>query len=125
MFRSMCHAKIHRATVTQTDLHYEGSITIDSNFLEAVGLLPYEKVQVVNINNGHRGETYIIKGDAGSGTIGINGALAHHHNVGDRVIIIGYKYMADAEAADLEPRLVVLDENNQMLEKETSPHGNE
>jgi aspartate 1-decarboxylase len=120
MTRTMCHAKIHRATVTQTDLHYEGSITIDSEFLEAVDLLPYEKVQVVNINNGHRAETYIIKGPAGTGVIGINGALAHHHEVGDRVIIIGYKELEEAEARRLKPQLLVLDENNHILEKVTS-----
>jgi len=118
MYRTMCHAKIHRATVTQTDLHYEGSITIDPDFLQRVDLLPYEKVQVVNINNGHRGDTYIIKGEAGSGIIGINGALAHHHKVGDRVIIIGYKVLENNEARLIEPKLIVLDENNQILDQE-------
>ncbi len=116
MLREMCHAKIHRAAVTQTDLEYEGSITIDADFLDQVDLLPYEKVQVVNITNGHRGETYIIRGEPGSKIIGINGALAHHHNVGDRVIIIGYKYLEDAEARMMQPKLIVLDENNQILE---------
>ena len=76
MFRTMCHAKIHLATVTETRLDYVGSITIDPNFLEKVDLLPYEKVAVVNRNNGYRAETYIIEGVRGSGTIGINGALA-------------------------------------------------
>jgi len=117
MFRNMCHAKIHRAAVTQTDFHYEGSITIDANFLHKVDLLPYERVQVVNISNGHRGETYIIEGEAGSGIIGINGALAHHHNVGDRVIIIGYKLMAEDKCRSCEPSLVVLDERNQIIEE--------
>jgi len=87
---SMLKAKIHRATITQTDLHYEGSITIDEALLEASGILPYEQVDVLNINNGNRFTTYAIKGERGSGIIGINGAAARLAQTGDLVIICAF-----------------------------------
>lgn len=111
----MCHAKIHLATVTETRLDYVGSITIDPDFLELVDLLPYEKVAVVNRNNGYRAETYIIEGVRGSRTIGINGALARHAAIGDRLIVIGYKLMADEKLnRHFEPKVVYLDEHNRI-----------
>lgn len=114
MFRTMLKSKIHRATVTQADLHYIGSITIDVDLLEAADLLPGELVHVVDVTNGARLETYVIEGERGSGTIGINGAAAHLIHVGDIVIIIGYAVVPDAEAAALKPRVVFVDAGNRV-----------
>lgn len=116
MYRNMCHAKLHLATITQCDLTYEGSITIDPDFLDAVGLKPYELVHVVNRNNGYRAETYIIEGERGSRVIGINGALARHAEINDRVIIIAYKWMTEADIPEgYSPRVLKLDEQNRVL----------
>ena len=104
--------KIHRATVTEADLHYRGSITIDEELLDEAGLYEYEKVQVLDINNGERFETYTIKGEAGSGTICLNGAAARRVEVGDKVIIIAYTRLSESEAEDHEPRVVHVDEDN-------------
>ncbi|MGE4158484.1 MAG: aspartate 1-decarboxylase [Planctomycetota bacterium] len=121
MFRTMCHAKIHLATVTETRLDYVGSITVDPVFLEMVDLLPYEKVAVVNRNNGYRAETYIIEGRRGSGIIGINGALARHAAIGDRLIVIGYKMIADDKLSrHFEPKVVYLDEHNRICNEPQS-----
>ncbi len=98
MFIQVFKSKIHRATVTQADLNYIGSITIDESLMEAAGILENERVQIVNCNNGKRLETYVIKGQAGSGVICLNGAAARKVHVGDIVIIIGYGYMAYEEA---------------------------
>jgi aspartate 1-decarboxylase len=98
MFIQVFKSKIHRATVTQADLNYIGSITIDESLMEAAGILENERVQIVNCNNGERLETYVIKGQAGSGVICLNGAAARKVHVGDIVIIIGYGYMAYEEA---------------------------
>ena len=95
---TMMKAKIHRATVTQCDLHYEGSITVDSDLLKASGILPNEQVDVLDITNGARFTTYAIEGEAGSGIIGINGAAAHLAHVGDLVIVVAYAQMSEAEA---------------------------
>lgn len=112
MLRIMLKSKIHRATVTQADLHYVGSVTIDLDLLEAADLLPGEQVVIVDINNGSRLETYAIAGPRGSGMIGINGAAARLVQTGDMVIIISYATMTDAEARDYKPRIVHVDEHN-------------
>lgn len=104
--------KIHRATVTEADLHYRGSITIDERLLDEAGLYEYEKVQVLDINNGERFETYTIKGEAGSGTICLNGAAARRVEVGDKVIIIAYTRLPESDAEEHQPRVVHVDENN-------------
>lgn len=109
MLRTMFKSKIHRATVTQADLHYVGSITIDADLLDAADLLPGELVHIVDITNGARLETYTIEGERGSGVIGINGAAAHLVHPGDRVIIISYAQIDDAEARTLRPKVVHVD----------------
>src|SRR5690606_31429996 len=116
MFRMMMNSKIHRATVTQADLNYVGSITIDQDILDAVGMLPNEKVHVVNNNNGARFETYIIAGERGSGVICVNGAAARLVQKGDIVIIISYVYVNNEEAADHKPTVAIMGENNTIKE---------
>src|SRR5215469_5268373 len=116
MLRTMCKGKIHRATVTQANLNYVGSITIDQDLLDAANIYPYEKVQVVNINNGSRLETYTIAGARGSGVICLNGAAARLTSEGDLVIIISYAQFNEEEIRSLEPRLVFVNEQNQMIE---------
>ncbi|SOC37645.1 aspartate 1-decarboxylase [Ureibacillus acetophenoni] len=116
MFRMMMNSKIHRATVTQADLNYVGSITIDQDILDAVGMLPNEKVHVVNNNNGARFETYIIAGERGSGVICVNGAAARLVQKGDIVIIISYVYVNNEEAADHKPSVAIMGENNTIKE---------
>src|SRR5690554_5504841 len=112
MFREMMNAKIHRAQVTEANLNYVGSITIDADILDAVGMLPNEKVQVVNNNNGARFETYIIEGERGSGVICVNGAAARLAEPGDKVIIISYGMVGQEEVKDFTPRIILLDEKN-------------
>ncbi|MFD9905847.1 aspartate 1-decarboxylase [Streptomyces sp. NPDC059063] len=121
MFRTMLKSKIHRATVTQADLHYVGSLTISADLLEAADLLPGEQVDVVDINNGARLTTYTIPGPAGSGTIGINGAAARLISPGDLVIIISYATVPDAEARTLDPRVVFVDERNRIIRQGADP----
>jgi aspartate 1-decarboxylase len=116
MLINMFKSKLHRAVVTEADLHYVGSVTIDSDLLKAVDILPGEKVQIVNINNGQRFETYTISGPAGSGMICINGAAARLTAVGDRVIIIAYAQMEREEAETFEPKVAVLDDENKIVE---------
>jgi aspartate 1-decarboxylase len=113
--RTMFKSKIHRATVTQADLHYVGSVTIDSDLLDAADLLPGEQVSIVDITNGARLETYVIPGERGSGVIGINGAAAHLVHPGDLVIIISYAQMDDATARAYVPRVVHVDADNRIL----------
>ncbi|QEV21504.1 MULTISPECIES: aspartate 1-decarboxylase [Streptomyces] len=115
MLRTMFKSKIHRATVTQADLHYVGSVTIDADLLDAADLLPGELVHIVDVTNGARLETYTIEGERGSGVIGINGAAAHLVHPGDKVIIISYAQVEDAEARALKPRVVHVDEANRMV----------
>lgn len=115
MLLTMLHAKIHRATVTQAHLHYVGSVTVDSVLLEASGILPGEKVSIVDITNGARLETYTIAGEPGSGVLSINGAAAHLINPGDLVIIIAYAQMTRDEARDFVPTIVHVDENNAIV----------
>ena len=109
---TMLKAKIHRATVTQAELDYVGSITVDSERLEQSGILEYEKVQVVDINNGNRFETYTIAGESGSGIICLNGAAARCVDVGDKIIIMAYADMTPEEAKSHSPRVIFVDENN-------------
>ncbi|OUQ87053.1 aspartate 1-decarboxylase [Brevibacillus brevis] len=116
MFRTMMKAKIHRATVTEANLNYVGSITIDKNLLDALDILPNEKVQIVNNNNGARLETYVIEGAPGSGVICLNGAAARLVQEGDIVIIIAYAMMTDEEARTYKPRVAIIDEKNQIKE---------
>ena len=111
----MCKSKIHRATVTEANLHYVGSITIDQKLLEAADILPYEMVQVVNVNHGNRFETYVIEGPAGSGVICLNGAAARLAVPGDLVIIIAYGLFDNDELKDWIPRIVHVNEKNQMI----------
>lgn len=112
MFRTMMKAKIHRATVTEANLNYVGSITIDSDLLDMLDMLPNEKVQIVNNNNGARLETYIIPGPRGTGTICLNGAAARLVQPGDTVIIISYAIMSDEEARTHQPKVAIMGENN-------------
>jgi aspartate 1-decarboxylase len=112
MMRNMMKSKIHRATVTEANLNYVGSITIDEDLMEAADLWENEKVQVVNINNGARLETYVIPGPRGSGVICLNGAAARHAQPGDKVIIISYALMNEEEARKHRPRIVLMDEAN-------------
>ncbi|MGH2493796.1 MAG: aspartate 1-decarboxylase [Ktedonobacteraceae bacterium] len=121
MQRTMCKGKIHRATVTQANLQYVGSITIDADLLEAADIYPYEKVQVVNINNGARLETYTIAGARGSGVICLNGAAARHAAEGDIVIIMSYGQYDEREIRALEPRLVFVDAENHIVETKQVP----
>lgn len=116
MLRNMLSAKIHRATVTHSDLHYVGSITIDGDLLAAAGILPGEKVSVVDVTNGARLETYTIAGVPGSGVIGINGAAAHLVDVGDLVIIIAYALLDSAEALTFQPSVVHVDASNRIVQ---------
>ena len=113
---TMMKAKIHRAAVTQCDLHYEGSISIDKDFLEATGILPNEQVDVLNINTGARFTTYAIEAAAGSRIIGINGAAARLAQIDDLVIIIAYAQMSEAEARAHRPVVLQLDAKNRVLE---------
>jgi aspartate 1-decarboxylase len=113
--RIMMKSKIHRATVTQADLDYVGSVTLDAALMEAADLLEGEQVAIVDITNGARIETYVIPGPAGSGVIGINGAAAHLVHPGDLVIIMSYAVLEDAEARALQPRVVHVDEKNRIV----------
>ncbi|GAA4131990.1 aspartate 1-decarboxylase [Actinomadura keratinilytica] len=115
MFRTMFKSKIHRATVTQADLHYVGSLTVDQDLMDAADLLPGEQVQVVDIDNGARLETYLIPGERGSGVIGINGAAARLVQPGDLVIIISYAAMTDEEARSFTPSVVHVDRDNKII----------
>ena len=121
MQRTMCKGKIHRATVTQANLNYVGSITIDADLLEAADIYPYEKVQVVNVTNGSRLETYTIAGARGSGVICMNGAAARRAAEGDIVIIISYGQYNEEEIRLLEPRIVFVDADNRITEKKQVP----
>jgi aspartate 1-decarboxylase len=121
VIRTMLKSKIHRATVTQADLHYVGSVTVDSDLLDAADLLPGEKVAIVDVTNGARLETYVIPGDRGTGIIGINGAAAHLVHPGDLVILIAYAQMDEAEAKAYAPRVVHVDADNRIIELGADP----
>ena len=115
MYRTMLKSKIHRATVTQADLHYVGSVTVDRDLLDAADLLPGELVAIVDVTNGARLETYVIEGERGSGVIGINGAAAHLIHPGDLVILISYLQVEDKEAAAYQPKIVHVDAANKIV----------
>ncbi len=121
MQRTMCKGKIHRATVTQANLNYVGSITIDQDLLDAADIYPYEKVQVVNINNWARLETYTIAGARGSGVICLNGAAARLTAEGDLVIIMSYGIFDEQEIRALEPHIVFVDTDNRIVETKHVP----
>ncbi len=121
MMRTMMKSKIHRATVTQADLHYVGSVTVDEDLLDAANLLPGELVHIVDIDNGARLETYTIAGERGSGVIGINGAAARLVHPGDLVILIAYGQMEDAEAREFEPSVVFVDSENHIIGTGSDP----
>jgi len=116
MLTKLLKAKIHHATVTQTDVNYHGSITVDQNLLDASGLLPNEMVLVADCDNGSRFETYIIAGERGSGVIGINGAAARLSNVGHRVIVMSFVLASPEEIAKHTARVVIADERNRVME---------
>lgn len=115
MNRTMLKSKIHRATITASDLHYVGSITIDPDLLEAADVLPHEQVHVVDIDNGARFETYTIAGERGTGTIQVNGAAARLVHTGDTIIVISYAQYSREEMADYEPRVVHVDRGNRII----------
>jgi len=114
MFRTICKSKIHRATITETNLHYPGSITIDEELLVAADIMPNERVQIVNLNNGSRVETYVMPGERGSGKICLNGAAARWGQEGDLVIIISYCLMTDEEVKNYQPKIITVDEGNKL-----------
>ncbi|MGE8077863.1 aspartate 1-decarboxylase [Peribacillus loiseleuriae] len=116
MFRTMMNGKIHRATVTEANLNYVGSITIDEDILDAVGILPNEKVAIVNNNNGARLETYTIAGERGSGVVCLNGAAARLVQPGDIVIIISYVMIAEESVRTHKPKVALMNENNEIIE---------
>ena len=121
MYRTMLKSKIHRATVTQADLHYVGSVTVDRDLMDAADLLPGEQVAIVDVNNGARLETYVIEGPRGSGIIGINGAAARLVAPGDLVILISYMSVTDTEARTMRPRVVFVDAENRMAGTSVDP----
>ena len=121
MIRTMLKSKVHRATVTQADLHYVGSVTVDEDLMDAADLLAGEQVAVVDVTNGARLETYVIPGERGSGVVGINGAAAHLVHPGDLVILISYAGVDDAEARALQPRVVHVDAANRPVALGTDP----
>lgn len=121
MQRTMLKSKIHRATVTQADLHYVGSCTIDEDLMDAADLLEGEAIDIVDITNGARLTTYCIAGERGTGVIGINGAAAHLVHPGDLVILICYAQMDDAEARSFEPHVIFVDEHNRQLTETSDP----
>jgi aspartate 1-decarboxylase len=110
----MLKSKIHRATITDADLNYEGSLTIDKDLLDAVDLRPYERVMVYNINNGERFDTYAIEGESGSGVIGLNGAAARKGLIGDQIIIVSYALFSEDELKDSSPKIVLLNKSNKI-----------
>lgn len=115
MLRQLLKSKIHRATVTEANLHYAGSITIDRTLLAAADILPFERVQVLNVNNGNRFETYVIEGEPDSGVVCVNGAAARLVQPGDLVLILSYVLLADDEIRDFVPRVLHVDERNRLV----------
>jgi aspartate 1-decarboxylase len=114
MFRLMLRSKIHRATVTDSNLEYEGSLTVDPLLLDAAGILPYEQVSVSNLNNGERFETYVIPGKNGGGEMVLNGPTARKGVKGDKVIVFCYEYFSAEELETFKPRIILVDENNRI-----------
>jgi aspartate 1-decarboxylase len=116
MFIKVLKSKLHRARVTEAKLHYPGSIEIDENLMWAAGIVPYEAVTVADLNNGHRLQTYVVPGEPGSGRVVILGAAAQLVKAQDTVIIFSFAYCTPEEAAELAPKVIVLDENNRIIE---------
>jgi len=116
MQRIVLRSKIHRATVTEADLNYEGSMSIDQDLMDAAGMVPFEQIKVYNINNGERFDTYVIAAERGSGIIGLNGAAARKGHVGDLVIVACYCLMEDAELEGYHPEILLLDSGNRVKE---------
>jgi len=114
MLRTMLKSKIHRATVTEANLYYQGSITLDEDLINAADILENEKVEVLNLNNGHRLETYVIKGKSASGTVCLNGPAARGACPGDQVIIVSYVLVDDKEAENIKPKIIKVDEKNKI-----------
>ncbi|XOF34573.1 MAG: aspartate 1-decarboxylase [Candidatus Electrothrix sp. YB6] len=117
MQRTMLKSKIHRATITEADLNYDGSLTIDQDLLDAAGIIPFEQVKVYNINNGERFDTYAIRGERGSGVIGLNGAAARRGHVGDLIIIVSYAQYDESELDGFTPKILLCDEQNRIRER--------
>lgn len=117
MFRLMLRSKIHRATVTDANLEYEGSLTVDPILLEAAGILPYEQVRVSNLNNGERFETYVIAGKRGSGDMCLNGPTARKGAKGDKIIVFCYEYFTEEELKTFKPRIIVVDDQNRIAKE--------
>ncbi len=117
MLRKFLKSKIHRATVTETNVDYEGSISIDEALMEAAGILPFEQLLIANLRNGERFETYVISGERGSGGICINGAAAHKASVGDLIIIFQYVHLEPPEIKNHSPKVVYVDANNRIIRK--------
>jgi len=115
MFRQMLRSKIHRATVTDASLEYEGSLTVDETLLEAAGILPYEAVVISNLNNGKRFTTYVIPGERGSGTISLNGPTTSKEAVGDKIIVFCYEFYNEDEIKRHEPRIIKVDDKNRVI----------
>ena len=115
MFRQMLRSKIHRATVTDACLDYEGSLTVDETLLEAAGMLPYEAVVISNLNNGERFTTYVIPGARGSGMIALNGPTARKGAIGDKIIVFCYEFYNEDEIKRHEPKIIKVDEKNRMV----------
>jgi len=122
---TLLKSKIHRATVTGASLHYEGSMTISADLAERVGLLPYERILVTNMRNGERFETYVIYGETGAAQIQLNGATAHLGNVGDRVTIMNFAAFTPEEAVDHKPRVIVLNEKNEVVRYDAGSRAHE
>jgi aspartate 1-decarboxylase len=120
MMRILCKSKIHRATVTEANLNYEGSLTLDPLLMEAAGLIPFEQVHVLNLNNGERFETYLIEGERGSGTVCVNGAAARLVQVGDPIIVLAYALVPEDELSDFTARIVFVDEHNRVVRVEVA-----
>ncbi len=121
MLRTLLNGKIHRATVTGADLHYIGSITLDPVLMAAANILPFERVQVVDVTNGNRLETYAIEGEADSGVVQLNGAAAHLVQVGDLVIVMSYVQVEDPVPTDWQPRVVLVNEHNHISGRGSMP----
>ena len=120
MLLTLCRSKLHRATITQAELHYEGSLTVDAALMEAAGILPFERIQVVDVTNGERFETYVIEGQRGSGTVCVNGAAARLVHMGDRAIVITYAQLTPDEAREHRPVIVLLNDDNSIRERITA-----
>jgi aspartate 1-decarboxylase len=121
MLRTICKSKIHRVTVTQAELYYEGSLTLDRTLMDAADIREYEKVQVVNINNGNRFDTYIIEGPRDSGVVCLNGAAARLASVGDEIILITYGEFSEEELVNFKPIKIFVDKRNKIIEEKYSP----